>query len=512
MIPPLDIRCASADTAGLHEEIRRRDRIIAALIRQIETGINTESNFGLLQSTLALERLVQLRTEALHQSMEEMEAFIAHAPLGIVFTRDHVILRYNRQFAKMFGFHGDEAVGQNTRTLFRSDDEFEAAIALVDPSLSTEKSYRLDSYFRHSNGTDLWVHSIGHALARKETGASALWMMEDRTSIRRAEDALSQSHQELLERTLELSRREQELRTVIDNAYDAYVSLDENGTVLSRNKRAEEIFGWTTFEAMGRPLSELIIPPEAVGGFLAGLNSLAGEDKCPELLARRRDGSTLTAEIRISLLDFGEHRVFSAFLTDISARKAQERLREHEARHDALTGLPNRRELMDQLNRAIARSQRSGNALGVIFLDLDGFKSVNDSHGHETGDALLVRVAQRLTEEIRETDTVARLAGDEFVIVQEAANPRLDDAAQTASRLIARVSRPIPIGDISVQVGCSIGMLIFRSGCHQNAEELIQQADQAMYRAKRAGKGRSVIIELNPDPPEGEAGSIGPLA
>lgn len=502
MSPPPDIRCEPTDNAGLLEEIRRRDRIIAALVRQIETGINTESNFGLLQSTLALERLVQLRTEALHQSIEEMEAFIAHAPLGIVFTRDHVILRYNSQFASMFGFLGDEAVGRITRTLFRSDEEFRTAIAAIEPTLSTKKSYRLDSYLRHSDGTDLWVHSIGHALADKKTGASALWMMEDRTGIRRAEDALNQSHQELLERTLELSRREQELRTVIDNAYDAYVSLDESGTVLSWNRRAEEIFGWTMLEALGRPLNELIVPPEAGEEFLAMLHSLATEDKCIELSARRRDGSPLTAEIRISLLDFGEHRVFSAFLNDISARKAQERQREHEARHDALTGLPNRRELMDQLGTQIGRSQRSGNALGVVFLDLDGFKSVNDDHGHETGDALLVRVAQRLTEEIRGTDTVARLAGDEFVIVLEGISPKLTDAAQTAARLIESVSRPAPIGDISVQVGCSLGMLILNPGCCRCAEELIQLADQAMYQAKRAGKGRSVIVELKPESPE----------
>lgn len=506
MSAPFDIRCEPTDIAGLHEEIRRRDRIIAALVKQIEQGINTESNFGLLQSTLALERLVQLRTEALHQSMREMEAFIAHAPLGIVFTRDHVILRYNRHFAEMFGFSGDEGVGQSTRTLFRSDDEFQAALKIVDPLLSTAKSHRLDSYFRHRNGSDLWVHSIGHALASKKSGASSIWMMEDRTSVRKAEEALKQSHEELVERTLELSLRELELRTVIDNAYDAYVSLDERGIVQSWNKRAEDLFGWMTFEAMGRPLTELIITPETREAFLESLESLAWVDKCQELPVRHRNGSTLMVETRISVLDFGVRRVFSAFLHDISARKQ----REHEARHDALTGLPNRRELMDLLGKAIARSRRTGNALGVAFLDLDGFKSVNDKHGHEAGDILLVRIAERLKKAIRQTDTLARLAGDEFVIVMEDSSKRREDASLYAQRLLDTASRPVNIRDIDIQVGCSIGMLILSPSGGEIAADLIEQADQAMYQAKREGKGRCVIVELKREP--SHPPKMGPVA
>lgn len=501
MSAALDIRCAATDLAGLHEEIRRRDRIIEALIRQIEQGINTGSNYGLLQSTLALERLVQLRTEALHQSGREMEAFIAHAPVGIVFTRGQAIVRYNNQFATMFGFSDDEAVGSGIRTLFRSDGEYEAAREAARARHATPTVLRNEVCLRHRNGSDIWVRAIGYAISPEAVESEAVWIMEDRTGVRRAEEALRLSHQELLERTLELSRRELELRTVIDNAYDAYVSLDESGIVLGWNRRAEEIFGWTKLEAVGRPLDELIVTPDTREGFLASLKSPAWEDKCLELPARRRDGSTLMTEIRISLLEFGEERVFSAFLHDISARKEQEKQREHEARHDALTGLPNRRELMDMLGSAIARSQRSGNALGLLFLDLDGFKAVNDNHGHETGDMLLVSIAQRLKEQIRQTDTIARLAGDEFVIVMEDASPQQADATRYTSRLIGSLARPFAIAGLSIQVGCSLGMLIFTPGCRQSAAELIRQADQAMYRAKRAGKGRSVIVELKPELP-----------
>lgn len=505
MSAALDIRCAATDLAGLHEEIRRRDRIIEALIRQIEQGINTGSNYGLLQSTLALERLVQLRTEALHQSGREMEAFIAHAPVGIVFTRGQAIVRYNNQFATMFGFSDDEAVGSGIRTLFRSDGEYEAAREAARARHATPTVLRNEVCLRHRNGSDIWVRAIGYAISPEAVESEAVWIMEDRTGVRRAEEALRLSHQELLERTLELSRRELELRTVIDNAYDAYLSLDENGKVLSWNQRAEEIFGWTMFETQGRPLDELILTPDTKDGFLASLKSPAWEDKCLELPARRRDGSTLMTEIRISLLDFGEHRVFSAFLHDISARKEQEIQREHEARHDALTGLPNRRALMDLMDKAIARSRRNGHALGLLFLDLDGFKAVNDSYGHETGDILLVRIAQRLKKRVRQTDSIARLAGDEFVILMEEASTREEDATHYTARLIDDISRPFNIGDLSIQVGCSMGLLLFAPGNSQSPTELLQQADLAMYQAKRAGKGRCVISDLTPEQPDGSA-------
>ena len=143
--------------------------------------------------------------------------------------------------------------------------------------------------------------------------------------------------------------------------------------------------------------------------------------------------------------------------------------------------------------------------MGLLFLDLDGFKAVNDSYGHETGDILLVRIAQRLKKRVRQTDSIARLAGDEFVILMEEASTREEDATHYTARLIDDISRPFNIGDLSIQVGCSMGLLLFAPGNSQSPTELLQQADLAMYQAKRAGKGRCVISDLTPEQPDGSA-------
>lgn len=156
------------------------------------------------------------------------------------------------------------------------------------------------------------------------------------------------------------------------------------------------------------------------------------------------------------------------------------------AYHDALTQLPNRRLLMDHLRHAVANSDRHGHRLAVCFLDLDGFKEVNDRYGHDAGDELLCQVARRLEQSVRANETVARLGGDEFVILL-AGFGDLTTCEEILQRLLTDVSRPVQIGAHSVQVEASIGVALYPSQGN-TLESLLEHADQAMYRAKRAGK------------------------
>jgi len=490
----IGIHCADNDAEGLQKEILRRNTIISTLIRQIEQGLYSGSDFGLLQNTFALEKQVRQRTEELRRSIEEMDSLIANVPIGIVLTRDHVILRHNLHFARMFGLQGNGSIGKSARILFRTEEEFEGAKKIVDPILSASQTHTVDAFMRHRNGTDIWVHSIGYALISDTPGITAIWLLEDRTAIRAAEEALRQSHAELATKTQDLARREEELRTVIEDAYDAYVRFDTDGIVLAWNRQAHETFGWRAEEAIGHPLSELIVAPDMMEPYLQSLHTLEWVGKRLELPARHRDGSRLMVEVRISVLDFGGKNVFSVFLHDISARKEAETQREYEARHDPLTGLPNRRELMSIVGKAMAHSQRTGIPLGILFLDLDGFKSVNDTYGHETGDNLLIMLAERLKRETRLTDTVARLAGDEFVILIEDLEGQPENGLICAERLLKAIGAPFDINQNPVQIGVSIGMIIFSGHSVESAPELIQQADQAMYEAKKQGKGRIVFL------------------
>ena len=176
---------------------------------------------------------------------------------------------------------------------------------------------------------------------------------------------------------------------------------------------------------------------------------------------------------------------------DITSLKAAEQVLRRQATRDVLTGLPNRRALFERLTAACARTDRSGFELAVLFVDLDGFKPVNDAHGHETGDEVLVEVARRFERAVRDGDTVARIGGDEFVVVCEQLVGR-DEAEVVAGRIIDAARAPIAIGERQVQVGASVGVAFLEAGsgaADTTAGELVRRADQAVYAAKAAGRG-----------------------
>jgi diguanylate cyclase (GGDEF)-like protein len=160
--------------------------------------------------------------------------------------------------------------------------------------------------------------------------------------------------------------------------------------------------------------------------------------------------------------------------------------------HDSLTGLPNRALYMDRLAHALKRTQRSGESVAVLFIDLDGFKRVNDTLGHDAGDALLKIAAERVRTSVRPADTVARLGGDEFTIVLDGADA--DAAGIVARRLATRLAEPVPLEGQLVTIGASIGVSVKDHPADQ-PDDLLRRADAAMYQAKQAGKGRYVVFD-----------------
>ncbi|MFZ0088727.1 MAG: sensor domain-containing diguanylate cyclase [Solirubrobacteraceae bacterium] len=183
--------------------------------------------------------------------------------------------------------------------------------------------------------------------------------------------------------------------------------------------------------------------------------------------------------------------VANILATALARLRYEERMR-HEAVHDPLTGLANRTLLRDRLEHALQRSQRDGAATGVLFVDLDGFKQINDAHGHATGDAVLVELARRLRTAVRPGDTVARIGGDEFVAVCE----EVDDVSARAigHRMLAAIRRPLTEGGICHQLSASIGIALG----HADAEALLGEADAGVYRAKAGGRGRVEMFERQP--------------
>lgn len=281
-----------------------------------------------------------------------------------------------------------------------------------------------------------------------------------------------------------LAERETELRLVVDNSYDAYIGLDGDGRVTDWNRAAGQMFGIARREALGRGVEALIAPLT-----LPGL-----DERCAvEAVAQRHGAGELPVEVRMRAFEVNGETRYSIFVHDISERLQLDALRDQEARQDVLTGLPNRRALDERLPEAMARVARSDKPLAMLFMDLDGFKAVNDRLGHGAGDELLREIARRLLSAVRQTDYVARLAGDEFVVLLEGITKV--DALAFAGKLVERIKIPVPLGDDHAEVAASIGVAMYGPGDCGTADQLLKRADVAMYAAKRAGKARVTLAE-----------------
>jgi len=219
-----------------------------------------------------------------------------------------------------------------------------------------------------------------------------------------------------------------------------------------------------------------------------------------EFWYRRKNGSQFAALLTISAVPDMQGHIehYAAMFSDITALKENQQQLERIAHYDLLTGLPNRLLLGDRLKQAICQTRRRGMHLAVVFIDLDGFKKVNDQHGHAVGDKLLSVLSRRMTQVLREGDTLARLGGDEFVAVLVDL-PDISISVPILDRLIEVAAQPVPVGDALCEVSASIGVSYYPQVEDIDADQLLRQADQAMYLAKQAGKNRYHIFDTEKD-------------
>ena len=478
---------------------------------------------------LARRHLAQTKT-AIEASEARFRSIFERANLGIALVAPNGgWISVNQTLSDIVGYSQEELVNLTFQDITHPDD-LEIDLSLVRQLASgVIDRYQLEKRYLRKNGETVWIslsvakqnnaHDeldyfvcfIENIQARKEAQASLAELRRDlekrveiRTQeLRTANEMLSYSMAQQVNYQRALVKREAELSTVIENANDAYVCLDQAGVVRDWNRQAHETFGWTPEEAIGRRLDELIVPPLHREAHRAGMKRYLNSGKSTmlnqrlELQALRRDGSTLPVEVRVRALDLDGQKIFSAFLHDITERKRHEETREHEARHDALTGLPNRRALFEMLPKAIARSNRNGTAVALLFLDLDGFKAVNDTWGHEAGDSLLREIARRLSNCVRQTDAVVRLAGDEFTVLLEGLSGGRDAAIGVAEKLLASIAMPVQMGEASTKISASIGIALHISGTDLTSDQLVNAADTAMYEAKHAGKSTFWVCNSN---------------
>lgn len=265
---------------------------------------------------------------------------------------------------------------------------------------------------------------------------------------------------------------------------------DVSGNIIEINDAFSRITGYSRDEVIGKNPRILKSGHQSKDFYLEMWKSLQEAGHWSgEIWNRRKSGEVYAEWLNISAItdDAGNKVNYVAVFSDITGRKKHETYLEKIAHFDALTGIPNRVLLSDRMRQAIAKLKRENSILAVCFLDLDGFKSVNDTLGHDAGDQVLVEVSKRITHLIRGGDTVARLGGDEFVVLLDVKS--LDECRRTVDRLLEAIGQPILIKNESVRVGASIGIAMSLSD-HCEPEQLLEQADLAMYEAKNAGKNQ----------------------
>ena len=286
------------------------------------------------------------------------------------------------------------------------------------------------------------------------------------------------------------------VRAILDNVADGIISTDESGVIEFFNRAAQRLFGYALVEVRGRDAKMLIADPyrrdfvSHLNNYLRPGKSQASVSGSRELWGQRKDGSIFPMEFRASEMLLGGERRFIGILHDISAQRAQTDALEYQSLHDPLTGLPNRMLFNDRLRQAIVIGHREREPLVLLIMDMDRFKEVNDTLGHQVGDLLLQQVALRLATTLRQSDTVARLGGDEFAVLP-AGGTDLQGGAQTAKKILRILEHPFVVDGRNIDVGASIGIAL----CPEHGEEadtLMRHADVAMYVAKRTKRGYAV--------------------
>ena len=326
-------------------------------------------------------------------------------------------------------------------------------------------------------------------LIEREDMAQALFAAQDEAeqSARAASAAIVEAQ----EANLAMTESDEWLRTTLENLVDGVVVINDLGEIESLNGATERLFGYQPEEIVGSHI-RLLVPgsgQDADDDYFSQYLSTGKKTSIgigEEVFGRHKDGGRFPLDIEFGEVQVGERRRLIATLRDITERKEAEALIVKQANYDSLTKLPNRTLFMDRLSLALTRASRNGGQIGLLFIDLDNFKKVNDTLGHSAGDQLLQEAAERLTSSVRETDTVARLGGDEFTVILPDLQ-KAHDVEQVVRQILDRLSKPYQIDGTEVFASGSVGITLYPDD-GKDAETLLKNSDTAMYRAKYDGR------------------------
>lgn len=410
----------------------------------------------------------------LSASEERLHAIIENEPECVkVLAPDGTLVQMNRAGLAMLEAENLDEVNAQGLISFVAD-EYRQAFMALGQQVFQGKSGILEFEVLGKHGTRRWLET--HAAPLRDASGSVVSLLavtRDTTDRRRAESELRLA------------------ASVFNHAHEGFVICDAGQRILEVNPTFSEITGYSRDEVIGRTtkfLNSGVHPPEFYRDMWQAIENKGFWEG--EVWNRRKDGASYAELLNISQVRDSAGKVthYIGTFSDISVSKAHQTQLEHLAHYDALTDLPNRALLSDRMTQALAQSRRTGALVAVGYLDLDGFKAINDEFGHAAGDILLIEVARRLKETLRTGDTVARLGGDEFVLLMVGIGD-IEECELAATRVLSALAAPIKLNGQARSISGSLGIALSPSD-DGDPDALLRRADQAMYLAKQRGKNR----------------------
>lgn len=397
---------------------------------------------------------------------------------GIVIHDKGIILDCNQGLVNMSGYALDELVGSN-------------GLLLISPRTRTKVIENINNSYDKPYEAEL-IHKNGSLFPIRLQGKDIPY----KGKIVRVVEFRDISEEKKSHEKLQLAA------SVFETAREGIVITDARGMIMDVNDSFTHITGYEREEVIGQNPNILNSGRHSKEFYAAMWESISTKEHWyGEIWNRKKNGELYIQMLTITAIrNTADHTInhYVALFSDITAIKAHEHQLQHIAHHDALTNLPNRLLLADRLNQGMIHAKRRNQALVVAYLDLDGFKNINDLYGHEIGDKLLIALAQQMKHTLREGDTLARMGGDEFVAVfQDIAT--IEASIPILKRLLEAAAMAVMIDDLSLHISASLGVTFYPQSDELDADQLLRQADQAMYQAKLAGKNRYHIFDAIED-------------
>ncbi len=425
-------------------------------------------------STVTIRRLIadkEMAEQELHQQIQILD----HVKDAVISTNLAGVIRsWNRGAQLLYGYSSRQAVGRHISTILpKEQDDFSFDAKFV-AKLVNDEGYKQEIEFRRKSGLPIVCQTSFYPV-NDEHGAP-LWIVMHAAS-------------NFVER--EIRRQQQLAATVFETSADGMMVTDAQAKIETVNPAFEKLTGYRQDEVIGKDPRILASGQHSPAFFKAMWECVQSTGHWKgDIWNRRKNGEVYVQRLNVSAVveDDGQVSGYVAVFSDITEEKRQAEDIEFRATHDALTQLPNRTLLMDRVSQGLRQMARDKSGLALLFLDLDGFKDVNDAHGHFIGDCLLQEAGRRLVRELRKSDTVARIGGDEFVVVSTGANSA-DGHEHIARKILKVLAQPYNFGGLELNLTCNVGISLFPDH-GADFSSLIQKADRAMYAAKRAGKNQ----------------------